>query len=180
MGVELASHVSQIRDMLPDVGEGFVAACLEVFDMDVERVLHNILEGTLPPPLHALDRAMPYEDASPAAAAAATATKMEPSSSSASSSAGAKDKGKGKAPAVAAAASSSSSSGGSRPGKAPMGSVGSGSGGAGGSGSGNAYAGRAAPSSVGVGGTGGRFMQVRDLTEFRRHDDSSVESFRTG
>jgi hypothetical protein len=44
MSVEVASRVSQIRDMLPHVGEGFVAACLDALDNDVERVLHHLLE----------------------------------------------------------------------------------------------------------------------------------------
>jgi activating signal cointegrator complex subunit 2 len=37
--------------MLPDLGAGFVALCLEAYDNDVEAVLHNMLEGSLPDPL---------------------------------------------------------------------------------------------------------------------------------
>ncbi|XP_077457249.1 activating signal cointegrator 1 complex subunit 2 [Stigmatopora argus] len=56
---ELESLMSCIRDLLPDLGEGFVLACLREYGYDSEVVVNNILEGRLTPGLDALDRAMP-------------------------------------------------------------------------------------------------------------------------
>nr|XP_061811493.1 activating signal cointegrator 1 complex subunit 2 isoform X2 [Nerophis lumbriciformis] len=56
---ELESLLSCIRDLLPDLGEGFVLACLQEYGYDSEVVINNILEGRLAPGLDALDRAMP-------------------------------------------------------------------------------------------------------------------------
>ena len=41
------SLVSQVRDLLPDLGEGFVHLCLEYFDNLPEKVINAILEGLL-------------------------------------------------------------------------------------------------------------------------------------
>ncbi|XP_051924893.1 activating signal cointegrator 1 complex subunit 2 [Hippocampus zosterae] len=56
---ELESLLSCIRDLLPDLGEGFLLACLRRYGYDSELVINNILEGRLAPDLDALDRAMP-------------------------------------------------------------------------------------------------------------------------
>lgn len=48
-----ASLVSQVRDLLPDYGEGFVAACLDEMDSDAEVVIAALLEGKYPPHLAA-------------------------------------------------------------------------------------------------------------------------------
>uniref|UniRef100_A0ACB8FXZ6 Activating signal cointegrator 1 complex subunit 2 n=2 Tax=Sphaerodactylus townsendi TaxID=933632 RepID=A0ACB8FXZ6_9SAUR len=58
-GVELDSLISQVKDLLPDLGEGFVLACLEEYSYDVEQVINNILEDKLVPSLKMLDRVMP-------------------------------------------------------------------------------------------------------------------------
>lgn len=58
-GVELDSLVTQVKDLLPDLGEGFVLACLEEYDYGVEQVINNILEGKLVASLEQLDRSMP-------------------------------------------------------------------------------------------------------------------------
>ncbi|KAI4892431.1 hypothetical protein NFI96_024113, partial [Prochilodus magdalenae] len=56
---ELESLLSHIRDLLPDLGEGFLLACLEEYGYDGELVINNILEDRLAPELNKLDRAMP-------------------------------------------------------------------------------------------------------------------------
>lgn len=56
---ELDSLLSSVRDLLPDLGEGFLLACLEEYDYNSEIVINNILEDRLSPRLSALDRAMP-------------------------------------------------------------------------------------------------------------------------
>uniref|UniRef100_A0A4W6FJV1 Activating signal cointegrator 1 complex subunit 2 n=1 Tax=Lates calcarifer TaxID=8187 RepID=A0A4W6FJV1_LATCA len=58
-GAELESLLSCIRDLLPDLGEGFLLACLEEYDYNSELVINNILEDRLAPNLDKLDRAMP-------------------------------------------------------------------------------------------------------------------------
>ncbi|XP_058230967.1 activating signal cointegrator 1 complex subunit 2 [Hemibagrus wyckioides] len=56
---ELESLLSHIRDLLPDLGEGFVMSCLETYGYDGELVINNILEDRLTPELRNLDRNMP-------------------------------------------------------------------------------------------------------------------------
>ncbi|GAA6093809.1 activating signal cointegrator 1 complex subunit 2, partial [Tachysurus ichikawai] len=56
---ELESLLSHIRDLLPDLGEGFVMSCLETYGYDGELVINNILENRLTPELRNLDRNMP-------------------------------------------------------------------------------------------------------------------------
>lgn len=57
-GVELDSLISQVKDLLPDLGEGFILACLEHYNYDSERVINNILEDRLAPELSHLDRSL--------------------------------------------------------------------------------------------------------------------------
>ncbi|XP_057892770.1 activating signal cointegrator 1 complex subunit 2 [Melospiza georgiana] len=57
-GVELDSLISQVKDLLPDLGEGFILACLEEYGYDTEQVINNILEEKLVPYLDKLDRRM--------------------------------------------------------------------------------------------------------------------------
>ncbi|KAM4746080.1 activating signal cointegrator 1 complex subunit 2 isoform 1-T2 [Anableps anableps] len=58
-GPELESLLSCIRDLLPDLGEGFLLACLQEYDYNSELVINNILEDRLAPNLEKLDRTMP-------------------------------------------------------------------------------------------------------------------------
>ncbi|XP_057600061.1 activating signal cointegrator 1 complex subunit 2 isoform X3 [Hippopotamus amphibius kiboko] len=57
-GVELDSLISQVKDLLPDLGEGFILACLEHYSYNPEQVINNILEGRLAPALSQLDRGL--------------------------------------------------------------------------------------------------------------------------
>ncbi|GAB2293842.1 hypothetical protein Dimus_028053 [Dionaea muscipula] len=51
----LESKISQIKDLFPDYGKGYLLACLEVYNYDPEEVIQRILEGTLHEDLQALD-----------------------------------------------------------------------------------------------------------------------------
>lgn len=59
IGAELESLLSCIRDLLPDLGEGFLLECLKEYNYNSELVINNILEDRLAPSLAKLDRAMP-------------------------------------------------------------------------------------------------------------------------
>lgn len=58
-GPELESLLSCIRDLLPDLGEGFLLACLQEYGYNSELVINNILEDRLAPSLDKLDRTTP-------------------------------------------------------------------------------------------------------------------------
>ncbi|XP_060048840.1 activating signal cointegrator 1 complex subunit 2 isoform X2 [Erinaceus europaeus] len=57
-GVELDSLISQVRDLLPELGEGFILACLQHCGYDPEHVINDVLEGRLHPALDQLDRSL--------------------------------------------------------------------------------------------------------------------------
>lgn len=64
------SKISQIRDLFPDYGKGFLSACLEAYNLNPEEVIQRILEGTLHQDLLALDTSleeMPHEKPAPTA-----------------------------------------------------------------------------------------------------------------
>ncbi len=54
--IELESQIQYIREIIPDLGPGFVQKCLEYFHLDNEKVLNAILEDNLPPELSNIDR----------------------------------------------------------------------------------------------------------------------------
>ncbi|XP_018411025.1 PREDICTED: activating signal cointegrator 1 complex subunit 2 [Nanorana parkeri] len=60
-GVELDSLVFQVKDLLPDLGEGFILKCLEEYGHNTEIVINHLLEDNLPPHLQGLDRTMPRQ-----------------------------------------------------------------------------------------------------------------------
>lgn len=53
------SLISEVRDILPDLGEGFVLKCLEHYSFNTERVINCILEGNLDESLQKLDHQLP-------------------------------------------------------------------------------------------------------------------------
>ncbi|KAG1697707.1 Activating signal cointegrator 1 complex subunit 2 [Nymphon striatum] len=55
-GVELDSLITQVKDLLPDLGDGFVEACLDYYNYNPETVINCLLENNLPPVLQQLDR----------------------------------------------------------------------------------------------------------------------------
>eukprot|EP00066_Takifugu_rubripes_P008721 XP_003975114.1 PREDICTED: activating signal cointegrator 1 complex subunit 2 [Takifugu rubripes] len=58
-GAEVDSLLFAIKDLLPDLGDGFLLACLQEYNYNSEMVINNILEDRLPAALNKLDRAMP-------------------------------------------------------------------------------------------------------------------------
>lgn len=58
-GAEVDSLLSAIKDLLPDLGDGFLLACLQEYNYNSEMVINNILEDRLSAALNELDRAMP-------------------------------------------------------------------------------------------------------------------------
>lgn len=58
-GIELDSLISEIKDVMPHLGDGFVEKCLEHFDFVSESVINAILEDTLPADLRDIDQTLP-------------------------------------------------------------------------------------------------------------------------
>ncbi|KAI8636129.1 hypothetical protein BD408DRAFT_487096 [Parasitella parasitica] len=56
--VERTSKISQIHDLFADLGDGFIEACLEANSDNVEEVIMQLLEDSLPPSVNGLDRKM--------------------------------------------------------------------------------------------------------------------------
>jgi activating signal cointegrator complex subunit 2 len=52
---QLQSRIAAVRDVLPDYGDGFVAACLDALGQDAERVMAALLDGSLPAAVAGLD-----------------------------------------------------------------------------------------------------------------------------
>ncbi|KAJ0086787.1 hypothetical protein Patl1_08830 [Pistacia atlantica] len=52
------SKISQVKDLFPDYGKGFLAACLEVYNHNPEEVIQRILENTLHEDLQLLDTSL--------------------------------------------------------------------------------------------------------------------------
>lgn len=59
MHVHKMSQITQVQDLFPDLGAGFVAKCLDEYGDDVEQVVANLLSETLPPHLASADRSEP-------------------------------------------------------------------------------------------------------------------------
>lgn len=54
----MESKVSQIKDLFPDYGKGFLVACLEVYNHNPEEVIQRILENSLHDDLKSLDTSL--------------------------------------------------------------------------------------------------------------------------
>lgn len=54
----LQSKISQIKDIFPDYGDGFLSSCLDVYNGNPEEVIQRILEGTIHPDLLDLDTSL--------------------------------------------------------------------------------------------------------------------------
>lgn len=57
----LQAYIAPIKEVMPDFGDGFLAAVLQHFSYNSEQVIHALLEGALPPELQALDPHMPLQ-----------------------------------------------------------------------------------------------------------------------
>ncbi|KAJ1897464.1 hypothetical protein LPJ66_003353 [Kickxella alabastrina] len=55
-GDDDAAAIAQISELIPDLGAGFVRACLDHYEHDPEAVVNAIFEGILPPLLDEMDR----------------------------------------------------------------------------------------------------------------------------
>lgn len=51
----MQSHITQIKDVLPGYGDGYLAACLQHFQYNSEQVIHALLEDAEPKELQGLD-----------------------------------------------------------------------------------------------------------------------------
>jgi len=60
--VKLVSLISGIKDILPDLGEGFIELCLESFGFDNEATLNALLIDDLPEEIKSLNRQFTRED----------------------------------------------------------------------------------------------------------------------
>lgn len=58
-GIELDSLTSSVKDLFPELGDGFIRLCLEEYNYDCEKVVGAILENNLSPALQNLDRSLP-------------------------------------------------------------------------------------------------------------------------
>lgn len=57
-GAELESLIYSVKDLFPDLGEGFIEMCLIEMDYNAESVINTLLEDKLPTSLLTLDRSM--------------------------------------------------------------------------------------------------------------------------
>ncbi|GLG94241.1 Activating signal cointegrator 1 complex subunit 2 [Gryllus bimaculatus] len=58
-GIKLDSLISQVKDILPHLGDGFIEQCLEHYNYVTEDVINAILESKLPPHLSEMDQDLP-------------------------------------------------------------------------------------------------------------------------
>ncbi|KFH46044.1 CUE domain-containing protein-like protein [Hapsidospora chrysogenum ATCC 11550] len=65
MHVHKMSQITQVQDLFPDLGAGFVSKCLDEYADDVEQVVANLLGETLPPHLASADRNEPLSSQPP-------------------------------------------------------------------------------------------------------------------
>lgn len=56
MHMHRMSLVTQVQDLFPDLGSGFITKLLDEYAEDVEQVISHLLEDSLPPHLQSLDR----------------------------------------------------------------------------------------------------------------------------
>ncbi|POR35814.1 Activating signal cointegrator 1 complex subunit 2 [Tolypocladium paradoxum] len=59
MHIHRMSQITQVQDLFPDLGAGFVSKCLDEYDDDIEHVVANLLAETLPSRLATANRAEP-------------------------------------------------------------------------------------------------------------------------
>ncbi|XP_075980422.1 activating signal cointegrator 1 complex subunit 2 [Anticarsia gemmatalis] len=53
------SLISEVKDILPHLGDGFILKCLQHYGFNAERVINSILEGNLAEPLRGIDQSLP-------------------------------------------------------------------------------------------------------------------------
>jgi activating signal cointegrator complex subunit 2 len=65
--VHKMSLVTQVQDLFPDLGAGFIVKLLDEYNDNVEEVIAALLEDNLPPHLADLDRTLPFPSSTSAA-----------------------------------------------------------------------------------------------------------------
>ncbi|KAJ8686407.1 hypothetical protein QAD02_022201 [Eretmocerus hayati] len=68
--VEIMALILEVKDILCDLGEGFIEKCLKHYNYSKESVVNAIFEGSLPPELESLDRSLPLIPPDPEEASA--------------------------------------------------------------------------------------------------------------
>ncbi|XP_035444201.2 activating signal cointegrator 1 complex subunit 2 [Spodoptera frugiperda] len=53
------SLISEVKDIFPHLGDGFILKCLQHYGFNAERVINSVLEDNLAEPLRALDQSLP-------------------------------------------------------------------------------------------------------------------------
>ncbi|CAG4994667.1 unnamed protein product [Parnassius apollo] len=53
------SLISEVKDIFPHYGDGFILKCLQHYGFNTERVINSLLEGTLAEPLKGIDQSLP-------------------------------------------------------------------------------------------------------------------------
>lgn len=56
MHIHKMSQITNIQDIFPDLGAGFIAKCLDEYNDDVEKVIASLFDESLPPHLATADR----------------------------------------------------------------------------------------------------------------------------
>ncbi|ETS02424.1 activating signal cointegrator 1 complex subunit 2 [Trichoderma reesei RUT C-30] len=65
MHVHQMSRIAHVQDLFPDLGAGFIVKCLDEYHDDVEQVIANLIDETLPPHLATADRSEPLSHTQP-------------------------------------------------------------------------------------------------------------------
>ncbi|KAL6817697.1 hypothetical protein J3E69DRAFT_74587 [Trichoderma sp. SZMC 28015] len=63
--VHQMSQITHVQDIFPDMGAGFIVKCLDEYNGDVEQVIANLFDETLPPHLATADRTEPLSHTQP-------------------------------------------------------------------------------------------------------------------
>ena len=58
--IELDSLITEVKDVLCDLGTGFIERCLQHYNYDSSAAINSVLEDSLPESLKTLDRMLPY------------------------------------------------------------------------------------------------------------------------
>lgn len=59
-GVELESLITEVKDILPHLGDGFIQKCLEFYNYESAEVINSLLENSLPDHLAVMDKDLPF------------------------------------------------------------------------------------------------------------------------
>ncbi|PTB61954.1 hypothetical protein BBK36DRAFT_1173020 [Trichoderma citrinoviride] len=65
MHVHQMSQIAHVQDLFPDLGAGFIVKCLDEYHDNVEQVIANLIDETLPPHLATADRSEPLSHSQP-------------------------------------------------------------------------------------------------------------------